>query len=205
MATALEQEIGHGNSGLTPWSALGGVEENVPDLIGLNAVRTYNKMRQDAQIASLLLAFTLPIRRYRRVITPNGARDEVVEWVAKNMSLPIAGQEEAPTGLGGAAKGDRRHAYGAHARVDLGDQRRSRCWTREVGDLLLAGSGRRVADWDAGTLRSPLMASTRSTSISHSTGKALSRTWAGAKVKVKVVTSYDRASPSRPSFRSGKR
>jgi hypothetical protein len=97
-ATSLENEIGHGNAGLIPWSALGDVEENVPELIGLNAVRTYNKMRQDAQIASLNLAFTLPIRRYRWVIEPNGARDQVVEWVAQNMSLPIAGQEDAPTG-----------------------------------------------------------------------------------------------------------
>jgi hypothetical protein len=61
----LEREIGHGNAGLIPWSALGDVEETVPELIGLNAITTYNKMRQDAQIASLLLAFTLPIRRYR--------------------------------------------------------------------------------------------------------------------------------------------
>jgi hypothetical protein len=34
-------------------------------------------MRTDAQIASLPLAFTLPIRRYRWSIAPNGARDEV--------------------------------------------------------------------------------------------------------------------------------
>jgi hypothetical protein len=35
-------------------------------------------MRTDAQIASLPLAFTLPIRRYRWFIAPNGARDEVL-------------------------------------------------------------------------------------------------------------------------------
>ena len=53
-------------------------------------------MRTDAQIASLLLAFTLPIRRYRWYIDPNGARDEVVEDVANDFNLPIEGQDPKP-------------------------------------------------------------------------------------------------------------
>jgi hypothetical protein len=81
-----------------PWSALCDVEENVPELVGQNAITTYNKMRQDAQIASLLLAFTLPIRRYRWFVDPNGARDQVVDWVAQNLNLPIEGQEDALQG-----------------------------------------------------------------------------------------------------------
>jgi hypothetical protein len=93
------------------------VEENVPELIGLNAVTTYNKMRQDAQIASLLLAFTLPIRRYRWYIEPNGARDQVVEWVAHNLSLPIAGQEDAPTGRRRDRFSHDRHLF--HALLNL--------------------------------------------------------------------------------------
>jgi hypothetical protein len=117
MATALDQEIGHGNTGLVPWSALGDVEENVPELIGLNAITTYNKMRQDAQIASLLLAFTLPIRRYRWYVEPNGARDQVVEWVAHNLSLPIAGQEDAPTGRRRDRFSHDRHLF--HALLNL--------------------------------------------------------------------------------------
>jgi hypothetical protein len=32
MATALEQEIGHGNAGLTPWSAFVDVAETVSEL-----------------------------------------------------------------------------------------------------------------------------------------------------------------------------
>ena len=56
-------------------------------------------MRTDAQITSLLLAFTLPIGRSRWSIRPNGARDEVVEDVAGNLSLPIEGQDDdAPVG-----------------------------------------------------------------------------------------------------------
>jgi hypothetical protein len=46
-------------------------------------------MRTDAQIASLLLAFTLPIRRYRWYIAPSGAGDEVVEDVANDFNSPI--------------------------------------------------------------------------------------------------------------------
>ena len=45
------------------------------------SVTTYSAMRTDAQVASLLLAFTLPIRRYGWYVDPNGARDEVVQFV----------------------------------------------------------------------------------------------------------------------------
>jgi hypothetical protein len=53
-------------------------------------------MRTDAQIASLLLAFTLPIRRYRWYIAPSGAGDEVVEDVANDFNSPIEGQDPKP-------------------------------------------------------------------------------------------------------------
>jgi hypothetical protein len=96
MATALETEIGHGNTGLTPWSAFVDVTETVPELAWPNSINTYSAMRTDAQIASLLLAFTLPIRRYHWYIDPNGARDEVVEDVANDFNLPIDGQDPKP-------------------------------------------------------------------------------------------------------------
>jgi hypothetical protein len=71
---SLENEIGHGNTGLIPWSAFSDVTEAVPELAWPNSINTYSAMRTDAQIASLLLAFTLPIRRYDWFIDPNGAR-----------------------------------------------------------------------------------------------------------------------------------
>jgi hypothetical protein len=74
--TALEQEIGHGNAGLTPWSAFVDVTETVAELAWPNSINTYSAMRTDAQIASLVLAATLPISRYRWYIAPNGARDQ---------------------------------------------------------------------------------------------------------------------------------
>jgi hypothetical protein len=70
------------------------VTETVPELAWPNSINTYSAMRTDAQIASLLLAFTLPIRRYRWFINPNGARDEVVEDVANDFNLPIEGQDQ---------------------------------------------------------------------------------------------------------------
>jgi hypothetical protein len=74
MATApLEKELGHGNTGLVPWSAFADVTETVPELAWPNSITTYSKMRTDAQIACLLLAFTLPIGRYGWYIDPNGA------------------------------------------------------------------------------------------------------------------------------------
>jgi hypothetical protein len=54
-------------------------------------------MRTDAQIASRLLAFTLPIRRYGWYIKPNGAGDHVDEDVANNLNLTIEGLNPKPT------------------------------------------------------------------------------------------------------------
>jgi hypothetical protein len=92
MPQALEREIGHGNTGLVPRSAFSDVTETVPELAWPNSIATYSKMRTDAQIASLLLAFALPIRRYGWYIEPNGARDEVFEHVAGDLNLPIGGR-----------------------------------------------------------------------------------------------------------------
>jgi hypothetical protein len=94
---SLENEIGHGTTGLIPWSAFGDVNETVPELTWPNSITTYSKMGTDAQIASLLLAFTLPIRRYGWCIDPNGARDEVVEHIADDLNLPIEGQDPKPS------------------------------------------------------------------------------------------------------------
>jgi hypothetical protein len=146
--TALEQEIGHGNTGLTPWSAFVDVTETVPELAWPSSINTYSAMRTDAQIASLLLAFTLPIRRYRWYIAPNGARDQVVEDVANDFNLPIEGQDPKPI----ARRRDRfshdRHLFHALLMLPYGhcvDQETEaltqRGWVRgddlEEGDMIL--------------------------------------------------------------------
>jgi hypothetical protein len=117
MATALDQEIGHGDTGLVPWSAFSDVNEPVPELAWPNSINTYSRMRTDAQIASLLLAFTLPIRRYGWCIDPNGARDEVVEHVADDLNLPIEGHEPKPAGRRRDRFSHDRHLF--HALLNL--------------------------------------------------------------------------------------
>lgn len=69
--------------------------EQVPELIWPNSVRVFTRMsREDGRIASILAAIGLPVRRTAWRIAPNGARDEVVAFVAKNLGLPIRGGEE---------------------------------------------------------------------------------------------------------------
>lgn len=76
----------------TMWSS--DIDETAADLRWPNSIKVYHQMRTDAQIFALLSAITLPIRRSRWVIDPNGARDEVVELCANGMGLPIRGVEE---------------------------------------------------------------------------------------------------------------
>ncbi len=71
------------------------VFEDNPELLWPNSVRTFTKMgREDARTASVLRAVGLPVRRTCWRIDPNGARDEVVAFVATDMGLPIVGQDE---------------------------------------------------------------------------------------------------------------
>lgn len=95
---AIENEIGHGGTSLIPESPFFDVSEDVFELRWPTSIHYYDRMRNDPQIASLLLALFLPIRRYEWVIKPNGARDEVVELIANDLDLPIDGQEQNPKG-----------------------------------------------------------------------------------------------------------
>lgn len=69
--------------------------ERVPDLQWPASVETFTRMmREDSRVSSMFSAITLPIRRTPWRIAPNGARDEVVEFVARNMGLPIDGASD---------------------------------------------------------------------------------------------------------------
>lgn len=85
------KEIGHGNISQFPRSEFFNDAEVVPELQPPNDIAIFNKMRNDAQIAGLLLAVTMPIRRWSWSIDPNGARDEVTQFVADNLNLPVLG------------------------------------------------------------------------------------------------------------------
>lgn len=70
--------------------------EQVPELLWPNSVRTYTRMwREDSRIASVYYAIALPILRTAWRIDKNGASDEVTEFVATNLGLPIAGADES--------------------------------------------------------------------------------------------------------------
>ncbi len=69
--------------------------ETVPELMWPNSVHTYTRMhREDARIASVLRAIGLPIRRTPWRIAQNGASDQVTEFIARNLGLPILGADE---------------------------------------------------------------------------------------------------------------
>jgi hypothetical protein len=68
-------------------------DEPTPELQWPQSIQVYDQMRKtDSQCASVLRAVTLPVRRTPWRIDPNGARDEVVEFVADDLGLPIVGK-----------------------------------------------------------------------------------------------------------------
>lgn len=72
-------------------------EEPTPELRWPESITVYDAMRtQDAQCKSVLRAVALPVIRTPWWLEPNGARDEVVEFVARDLGLPIAGTSAAP-------------------------------------------------------------------------------------------------------------
>lgn len=88
-------EIGHVVDGPSWWQAL--EHEPTPELRWPLSIEVYERMRrQDAQVASVLRAVTLPVRRTTWRVDPNGARPEVAQLIAEDLGLPLAGQESAP-------------------------------------------------------------------------------------------------------------
>lgn len=94
---APQSEIGRsGIAGVLPWSSFTWIDqaEHVPELIWPTSVRTYHQMRADSQVNGLFLGLTMPIRRYRWAVAPNGASDEVVNLIAQDLNLPIQGDDD---------------------------------------------------------------------------------------------------------------
>ncbi|MEU9805034.1 hypothetical protein [Mycobacterium sp. NPDC050853] len=112
-------EIGFVNpySGLLSAWAAWDTYEQVPELLWPNSIRTYTRMsREDGRIASVLAAIALPVRRTTWRIAQNGASDEVTQFVATNLGLPILGDNdiEAPT-----QRTKDRFSWSEHLRVAL--------------------------------------------------------------------------------------
>lgn len=96
MATVPQAEIGYAqqySSGY--WWMYDG--ENTPELQWPQSVAVYDQMRtQDSQVKSVLGAVAKPIQATGWRVEPAGARDEVVEFIAENLGLPIVGRGPLP-------------------------------------------------------------------------------------------------------------
>lgn len=67
-------------------------EEHTPELRWPLSVSVFRQMRrQDAQVRSVMRAVTLPVLRTTWRVEPAGARPEVVQHVADDLGLPVAG------------------------------------------------------------------------------------------------------------------
>lgn len=84
----------YGYAGAVPWQAFIQTGEYAPDLKWPQSIKVFDRMRTDAQIKGLYLGSVLPIRRFRWPLDPSNARPEVVEALAKDLNMPIKGQDE---------------------------------------------------------------------------------------------------------------
>lgn len=88
-------ERGHGQS-MTWWQYLAD-DDPTPELRWPHSIEVYDRMRkQDAQVRSVLRAVTLPVQQARWRLHPGDAPDDVVQFVATNLGLPVVGQSDAP-------------------------------------------------------------------------------------------------------------
>lgn len=103
-------------AGLSSWATLADEShETNPDLLWPLNLVVFDKMRnEDAQVASVMRAVTLPIRGAEWAIDPAGARDEVVELVAADLGLPIKGRDLVPS-----LRTKGRFEFGDHLRMAL--------------------------------------------------------------------------------------
>jgi DNA topoisomerase IB len=88
---ASTQEIGYAQAVNYDWWRY--EDETTPELVWPQSVSVFDAMRRtDAQVASVLRAVNLPVRRTQWRIDPNGARATVVKFVANDLGLPIVGK-----------------------------------------------------------------------------------------------------------------
>jgi hypothetical protein len=109
-------EVGYVRTGQSWWGQLDA--EPTAELRWPHSIGVFDAMRtQDAQVGSVLRAVTLPVRRTTWRLDPNGARDEVVAFVADNLDLPIAGVMDTPPPL--TRRGRGRFSWAEHLRLAL--------------------------------------------------------------------------------------
>lgn len=96
------------------WDALMDDVERVMELRGQEAIRTYQWMMTDAQVASVMMGVVLPLMRYQWSLRPNGADAAAVERFADNFGLPIEGSMDETDGVDGT-----RFTFHEHLRAAL--------------------------------------------------------------------------------------
>lgn len=74
-------------------SMVADMADTVPDCLWPASNETYRQMRRHPQLSAVLAAYELPICRAVSGLNPAGCRDEVVQLVADDMGLPIAGRD----------------------------------------------------------------------------------------------------------------
>ena len=91
ISAAATSEIGYVNGRGADWQHWD-EDEKVPDLQWPESTHVYSRMiKEDGRVTSVYEAITLPIISTEWRIDPNGADDEVVDFVSQNLGLPIVG------------------------------------------------------------------------------------------------------------------
>lgn len=93
--------VGLGPQGIPGWGYFVDDREYAPELQWPQSTEAYERMETDAQLKGLLLATTLPIRRFQWEFDPNGADPGIVEHLAEDFSLPVRGEDPRPRRRGG--------------------------------------------------------------------------------------------------------
>jgi hypothetical protein len=78
------------------WAYFVDDREYAPELQWPASVTKIERMETDAELKGLILATTLPIRRFRWEVDPNEADPNVVDHIAEDLNLPIRGEDEGP-------------------------------------------------------------------------------------------------------------
>ena len=93
--TVPTNEIGYAKGGLASWAVLGtDVEEQNPDMQWPKNLPIIERMRtEDAQVASVIAAVTLPMMSTPWGLDGTGVREEVLQVVAADLGLPIIGRD----------------------------------------------------------------------------------------------------------------
>jgi hypothetical protein len=105
---------------LAGYGAPSELHEDNPDLLWPNSVRTYTQMRRgDSRVSSVFRAVGLPVRRTPWRIDPNGASDEVTEFVAAELGLPIVSEDAETAGRRNGQRLKGRFSWAKHLQQAL--------------------------------------------------------------------------------------